>query len=182
MSCSGSITHQGSRYDATPVSVPLLVEAALDRSVVDRAGVIFLIGFCATGYTGDWLDWRNQRRIQTGPYKRASWDAVVAEHGRLRELLADADRSVDAAALTVLAWTGDRSDRVLAAAAESGDGRDQCTAWLSSVVLSQLPPGLALLEAARRLRAARHQTLTACRPSPAAAPGSFSRTTARTSS
>jgi hypothetical protein len=142
----GSITHQGSRYDATPVCVPLLVDAALDRSVVDRAGVIFLIDFCAMGYTGDWLDWRNQRRIQTGPYERASWDAVVAEHGRLRELLADGDRSVAAAALTALAWTGDRSDRVLAAiaeAAESGDGRDQCTAWLSSVVLGQLPPGLA---------------------------------------
>jgi hypothetical protein len=46
----------------------------------------------------------------------------------------------------VLAWTGDGSDRVLAAiaaAAESGGGRDQCTAWLSSVVLGQLPPGLA---------------------------------------
>jgi hypothetical protein len=41
---------------------------------------------------------------------------------------------------------GDGSDRVLAAitaAAESGDGRDQCTGWLSSVVLGRLPPGLA---------------------------------------
>jgi hypothetical protein len=141
----GSITHQGSRYDATPVCVPLLVDAALNRSVVGRAGVVFLIGFCATGYWGDWLDWRTQRRLQTGPYERASWDAVAAEHRRLRDLLADADRSVAAAALTVLAWTGDRSDRVLAAiaaAAGSGDGRDRCTAWLSSVVLGQLPPGL----------------------------------------
>lgn len=33
----GSITHQGSRYSATPLCVPLLVDAALDRSVVDRA-------------------------------------------------------------------------------------------------------------------------------------------------
>jgi hypothetical protein len=143
----GSITHQGSRYSATPLCVPLLVDAALDRSVVDRAGVVFLIGFCAMGYSGDWLDWRSQRRRQTGQYERASWDAVVGEHGRLRDLLADTDRSVAAAALTVLAWTGDRSDRVLAAiaaAAEAGDGRDQCTAWLSSVVLGQLPPGLAL--------------------------------------
>ena len=32
----GSITHQGSRYSATPLCVPLLVDAALDRSVVDR--------------------------------------------------------------------------------------------------------------------------------------------------
>jgi hypothetical protein len=142
----GSITHQGSRYSATPLCVPLLVDAALDRSVVDRAGVVFLIGFCAMGYSGDGLDWRNQRRVQTGPHERASWDAVVAEHGRLRELLADPDRSAAAAALTVLAWTGDGSDRVLAAiaaAAESGDGRGQCTAWLSAVVLGQLPPGLA---------------------------------------
>ena len=143
----GSITHQGSRYSATPLCVPLLVDAALDRSVVDRAGVVFLAGFCAVGYSRDWLDWRNQRRVQTGPFERASWDAVVAEHGRLRELLADLDRSVAAAALTVLAWTGDGSDRMLAAiaaAAESDDGRDQCTAWLSSVVLGQLPPGLAV--------------------------------------
>ena len=143
---SGSITHQGSRYSATPLCVPLLVDAALDRAVVDRAGVVFLIGFCAMGYSGDWLDWRNQRRVQTGPCERASWDAAVAEHGRLRKLLADLDRSVAAAALTVLAWTGDGSGQVLAAiaaTAESGDGRDQCTAWLSSVVLGQLPPGLA---------------------------------------
>ena len=142
----GSITHQGSRYSVTPLCVPLLVDAALDRLVVDRAGVVFLIGFCATGYSGDWLDWRNQRRAQAGSYERASWDAVVAGHRRLRQLLADPDRSVAAAALTVLAWTGDGSDRVLAAiaaAAESGDGRDQCTAWLSSVVLGRLPPGLA---------------------------------------
>jgi hypothetical protein len=141
----GSITHQGSRYSATPLCVPLLVDAALDRSVAGRAGVVFLIGFCAMGYWGDWLDWRNQRRRQTGPCERASWDAVVAGHGRLRELLADPDRSVAAAALSVLAWTGDHGDRVLAAiaaAADSGDGRDQCTAWLSSVVLGQLPPGL----------------------------------------
>ena len=55
----GSITHQGSRYSATPLCVPLLVDAALDRSVVDRAGMVFLIGFCAVGYSGDWLDWRN---------------------------------------------------------------------------------------------------------------------------
>ena len=141
----GSIAHQGSRYSATPPSVPLLVDVALDRSVADRAGVVFLIGFCAMGYSGDWLDWRSQRRRQTGPYERASWDAVVADHGRLRELLADPDRSVAAAALTVLAWTGDHSDRVLAAitvAAESGDGRDQGTGWLSAVVLGRLPPGL----------------------------------------
>ena len=142
----GSITYQGSRYSATPPCVPLLVDVALDRSVVNRADVVFLIGFCAMGYSGDWLDWRNQRRVQAGPYERASWDAVVAEHRRLQELLADPDRSVVAAALTVLAWTGGGNDRVLAAiaaAAESGDGRDQCTAWLSSVALGQLPPGMA---------------------------------------
>jgi hypothetical protein len=137
----GSITHQVSRYSATPLYVPLLVDAALDQSVVNRAGVVFLIGFCAMGYSRDRLDWRNQRHVQTGPFERTSWDAVVAEHKRLRVLLADLDRSV-AAAMTVLAWTGDGSDRVLAAiavGAGSGDGRDQCTAWLSSVVLGQLP-------------------------------------------
>jgi hypothetical protein len=64
-----------------------------------------------------------------------------------------ADRSVAAAGLTVLAWTGDRSDQVLAAiaaAAESGDGRGQWTAWLSSVVLGRLPPGLAAPDGSER--------------------------------
>jgi hypothetical protein len=141
----GSITHQGTRYSATAVSVPYLAEAALDRTVPDRAGVIFLIEFCATGNAGDYLDWRRQRGRQAGPHERASWDAVVAEHGRLRGLLADSDRAVAGAVLRLLAWTGDQSDLVLTAvrrAVESGDERDQCIGWLSSVVLGRLPPGL----------------------------------------
>jgi hypothetical protein len=142
----GSITHQGTRYSATPLCVPLLVEAAQDRAVADRVGVLFLIQFCAMGYFGDSLAWEHQRDLQADRYERSSWNAVAAEHERLRELLSDSDRAVVGAALTVLAWTGDASPRVLAAiraAIESGDCRDQCTGWLASVVLGQLPPGVA---------------------------------------
>lgn len=96
----GSITHQGSRH---AVVRPFAGGCGLDRSVVDRAGVVFLIGFCAMGYSGDWLDWRNQRRVQAGSYERASWNAVVAERGRLRScwLILTA---LATAALTVLGW------------------------------------------------------------------------------
>src|SRR5215471_2475683 len=96
----GSITHQGGRFSATAPSVPHLVEAARDRSVVDRVGVVFLIQFCATGYSGHSLDWQSQRDLQVGRHERAAWDAVAAEHHRLRELLADSDRGVAGAALT----------------------------------------------------------------------------------
>ena len=142
----GSITHQGTRYSATPLAIPYLIEAAHDPAVPDRAGVIFLIQFCATGNSGDCLDWRCQRDLQTSPHERASWDAVAAGHERLHGLLADPDRAVAGAALTLLAWTGDASNRVLTAirqALDSEDDRDQCNGWLSSVVLGQLPPGQA---------------------------------------
>jgi len=141
----GSIAHQGTRYSATAPCVPYLVEAARDRAVMDRGGVVFLVHFCAMGYSGDWLDWRSQRDLQVGPHERAAWDAVVAEHARLRGLLADSDRGLVGAALTVLAWTGDASTQVLTAiraAVESADERDQGTGWLASVVLGQLPPGV----------------------------------------
>ena len=141
----GSITHQGTRYSATPLCIPLLVEAARDRTVRDRVGVLFLIQFCATGFFFDSLAWEHQRDLQVGPYERSSWNAVAAEREHLRELLTDSDRAVVGAALTVLAWMGDASPQVLAAiraAIESGDDRDQCTGWLASVVLCQLPPGV----------------------------------------
>src|SRR5262249_31732040 len=117
-------------------------------SVVDRVRVVVLIRFCATGYSGDgdWLDWQSQRDLQVGCHERAAWDAVAAEHHRLRELLADSDRGGAGAALTLLACTGDSGAEVLTAirgAVGSADERDQCTGWLASVVLGQLPPGVA---------------------------------------
>jgi hypothetical protein len=140
------IVAQGSRYVITPLCIPLLVEAARDQAVQDRAGVVFLIKFCATGIPGSSLSWEQQRDLDDSDYGRASWNAVAAEHEHLRELLTDPDRVVAGAALAVLAWTGDASPGVLAAiraAIESGDERDQCTGWLASVVLGQLPPSVA---------------------------------------
>jgi hypothetical protein len=140
----GSILHQGSSYPATPLCIPLLVEAARDPAVRDRADVIFLIHCCATSIPSFSLSWEQRRDLRSG-YGLASWNAVAAEHEHLRELLTDSDRAVAGAALTVLAWTGDASPGVLAAiraAIESGDERDQCTGWLASVVLSRLPPGI----------------------------------------
>lgn len=142
----GSITHQGTRYSATPVAIPYLIEAARDPAVLDRTGVIFLIQFCATGNSGNCLDWRCQRDLQTTPHEQASWDAVTAGHQRLHGLLTDPDRAVAGAALALLAWTGDASNWVLTAIGQvldSDDDRDQCNGWLSSAVLGQLPPGQA---------------------------------------
>jgi hypothetical protein len=141
----GSITHQGTRYSATAPCVPFLVAAAADPGVIDRVGVLFLIQFCAIGYSGDQLDWRHQRDLQSDEWQQSSWRAVVAEHGRLADLLADSDRSVAAAALTVLAWTGADSDRLWAAIASdlgSDDERDVASAWLASTVLGRLPPSV----------------------------------------
>lgn len=142
----GSISHQGTRYSATAPCIPYLVEAARDRSVADRVSVVFLIQFCAMGYSGDSLDWQSQRDLQVGRHERAAWDAVVAGHEHLRELLDEPDRGLVGAALTLLAWTGDASAEVLTAirtAVGSADERGQCAGWLASVVLGQLPPGLA---------------------------------------
>ncbi len=138
----GSITHQGTRYSATPACVPFLVEAALDHTVQDRVGVIFLIQFCAMGYLGDRLDWTHQRSLQRADHERRSWRAVVDQHPRLRALLEDADRSVARSALTVLAWTGDDHPDVLqhlARALQSDDDLDVATAWLAAVVLGKKP-------------------------------------------
>lgn len=142
----GSIVHQGTRYSATPLCIPPLIEAALDQAVPDRVGVLFLVQFCATGYLGDHLDWRRQRSRQRDTDERAAWDAVAGSRDRLRELLADPDRAVAGAAMIVLAWTGDASTPMLHAiesAVASADGRDTCNGWLAAVVLGQLPSGLA---------------------------------------
>lgn len=80
--------------------------------------------------------------LQIDEWQQSSWRAVVAEHGRLDELLADSDRSVAAAALTVLAWTEADSVRLWAAIASelnSDDERDVASAWLASTVLGRLP-------------------------------------------
>jgi len=141
----GSITHQGTRYTSTAWCVPFLVDAAFDRDVEDRSGVIFLVQFCALGYSGDVLDWPRQRDSQIPPEERAAWDAVVAEHPRLRLLLADSDPRVASAALTTLAWTGDDDEEVLAfigRAIRNGGDLDACTAWLCTAVLGVLPPGV----------------------------------------
>jgi hypothetical protein len=116
-----------------------------DPAVRDRVGVIFLLQFCATGNSEKCLDWHCQHDLQTRPDEQASWDAVVAGHDRLRGLLADPDRAVAGAALSLLAWTGDESNSMLAAirsALDSDDDRDHCNGWLTSVVLGQLPSGV----------------------------------------
>lgn len=141
----GSITHQGTRYSSSAWCVPFLADAALDPDVLDRPGIIFLILFCAVGFTGDDLDWARQRDLQVAPDERAAWDAVVAEHRRLRLLLADSDPRVAGAALIALSWTGDTDEEVLAfigEAIQTGGDLDGCNAWLCTVVLGVLPPGV----------------------------------------
>jgi HEAT repeat protein len=134
----GSITHQGTRYSATPLAIPALIEAVRDPAVPDRAGVISLIQFCATGNLGDCLDWRCQRDLQASPHEQASWDAVAAGRERLRGLLADPDRAVAGAALALLAWTGDASDRILTAVGQALDSpahlRDHANAQLRTAI------------------------------------------------
>jgi hypothetical protein len=109
------------------------------------------------------VTWIERGRVPAGPDARQSgkWqhvDAVSPPEGIILTMNAvihatecsictpDGDRAVAGAALTLLAWTGDADDRVLAAirsALQSNDERDWCNGWLSSVVLGTLPPGLA---------------------------------------
>ena len=120
-----SIVHQGSRYSATPLCIPFLVDAVLDPTTIDRLGVLLLVQFCAIGPLGDHLAWERQRDLQRNADEQASWEAFVSEHPHLRRLFSDPDRSLARVALTVLAWTGDTDELVFEAIASGFDSDDE---------------------------------------------------------
>lgn len=142
----GSITHQGTRYSATASAIPFLVDTAVDPANPNRALVLGLVHFAGNGFVGDHLDWQRQRDEQADPDERACWEAVRLEQERLRPLLVDSDPEVAQVALSVLAWSGDRSGPVLeriAAAMTSDDDAVVGAGHLSAVVLGLIPEGAA---------------------------------------
>jgi hypothetical protein len=139
------LLHQSTHYPVTAPAVPYLVDAALDPAVVDRLGVVLLLQHVAiAGGTDGYLGWEELRDAQDEPYERVSWDAVAAEHDRLRPLLDDEDQAVARATLALLARTGDNGARTMEAlgsATRSSDPRDRANAWLCTAVLGRLPVG-----------------------------------------
>jgi hypothetical protein len=87
-----SLLHQGTHYSATALVVPYLVDAALDPQVLDRVGAVAFLHNATIVDTEGHLDWKRLREAQDERFERDSWDAVVAEHARLRLLLDENDR------------------------------------------------------------------------------------------
>lgn len=136
----GSITHQGTRYPATRLAVPFLVDAALNPSVPVRFDILGLIGFIALGFVTEDLDAGVQRARLQGDVEHDTWTAVEREHPRLRRLLNDPDERLRRGALAVLAWTGDQSVlNVLDHDLASSSWKDRLTGWLGHVVLGKAP-------------------------------------------
>ncbi len=111
----GSITHQGSRYEATVAAMPFLIDVVVDDSATESARVttLHLVRFAAMGSMGRRYDWSAQRDEQTSPAAKDCWQLAVDRWKDLEQLLDEESAELVGYVLELLCWTGNTSDSVL---------------------------------------------------------------------